>query len=165
MVENKEIGNAKNNAKTKSYKKNQYKKTTGTVISPDNKLLVPNKLQHKIFKLKKLSVALRCPTTFHIREKAIIEAGGGVDFRDKYLGLIYDKCESLLDYFARLGRCSVFTVSTSGCADELKKQLGFIENEKKSLLSEGLVNEIGARYTATEADYNNFLSKNLTILL
>lgn len=41
-----------NKSKTKSYKKNQYKKTTGTVISPDNKLLVPNKLQHKIFKLK-----------------------------------------------------------------------------------------------------------------
>lgn len=41
-----------NKSKTKSYKKNQYKKTTGTVISPENKLLVPNKLQHKIFKLK-----------------------------------------------------------------------------------------------------------------
>lgn len=41
-----------NKKKTKTYDKNQYKKTTGTVISPDNQLLVPNKLQHKIFKLK-----------------------------------------------------------------------------------------------------------------
>ena len=41
-----------NKKKTKTYGIKQYKKTTGTVISPDNKLLVPNKLQHKIFKLK-----------------------------------------------------------------------------------------------------------------
>ncbi len=41
-----------NKKKTKTYDKNQYKKTTGTVISPDNKILVPNKLQHKIYILK-----------------------------------------------------------------------------------------------------------------
>lgn len=41
-----------NKKKTKNYGRNQYKKTTGTVISPDNKILVPNKLQHKIFNLK-----------------------------------------------------------------------------------------------------------------
>ena len=41
-----------NKKKTKTFNKNQYKKTTGTVISPDNKLLVPNKLQHKIYVLK-----------------------------------------------------------------------------------------------------------------
>ncbi len=41
-----------NKKKTKTYNKRQYKKTTGTVISPNNKLLVPNKLQHKIYILK-----------------------------------------------------------------------------------------------------------------
>ncbi len=41
-----------NKKKTKTYSINQYKKTTGTVISPDNKILVPNKLQHKIYILK-----------------------------------------------------------------------------------------------------------------
>lgn len=41
-----------NKKKTKTYGINQYKKTTGTVISPNNQLLVPNKLQHKIFNLK-----------------------------------------------------------------------------------------------------------------
>lgn len=41
-----------NKKKTKTYGINQYKKTTGTVISPDNKILVPNKLQHKIYILK-----------------------------------------------------------------------------------------------------------------
>lgn len=41
-----------NKKKTKSYGIKQYKKITGTIISPDNKLLIPNKLQHKIFKLK-----------------------------------------------------------------------------------------------------------------
>ncbi len=41
-----------NKKKTKTFNENQYKKTTGTVISPDNKLLVPNKLQHKIYILK-----------------------------------------------------------------------------------------------------------------
>ena len=41
-----------NKKKTKTYSINQYKKTTGTVIAPDNKILVPNKLQHKIYILK-----------------------------------------------------------------------------------------------------------------
>lgn len=41
-----------NKKKTKTYGINQYKKTTGTVISPENKILVPNKLQHKIYILK-----------------------------------------------------------------------------------------------------------------
>ena len=41
-----------NKKKTKTYSIGQYKKTTGTVISPDNKILVPNKLQHKIYILK-----------------------------------------------------------------------------------------------------------------
>lgn len=41
-----------NKKKTKTYSINQYKKTTGTVITPDNKILVPNKLQHKIYILK-----------------------------------------------------------------------------------------------------------------
>ena len=41
-----------NKKKSKSYNSNKYKKVTGTVISPNNKLLVPNKLQHKIYLLK-----------------------------------------------------------------------------------------------------------------
>lgn len=41
-----------NKKKTKTYGIKQYKKITGTIISPDYKLLIPNKLQHKIFKLK-----------------------------------------------------------------------------------------------------------------
>lgn len=41
-----------NKNKTKTYGIKHYKKTTGTVISPDNKLLIPNALQHRIFKLK-----------------------------------------------------------------------------------------------------------------
>lgn len=38
--------------KSKTYSKNRYKKVTGTVVTPANKLAVPNKLQHKIFTLK-----------------------------------------------------------------------------------------------------------------
>ena len=41
-----------NKKKSKSYDSNKYKKVTGTVISPNNKLLVPNRLQHKIYLLK-----------------------------------------------------------------------------------------------------------------
>lgn len=97
------------------------------------------------------------------REKAIIEGEGSVDFRDKYLGLIYENPSSLLSYFSTYKRCIVFTLGTSACFEELKKYTNYIENEKKSLLSEGLVNEMGARYTASEEDYKSFLTENLTV--
>ncbi len=97
------------------------------------------------------------------REKAIIEGEGSVDFRDKYLGLIYENPSSLLSYFSGYKRCVVFTLGTSACLDELKKYTNYIENEKKSLLSEGLVNEAGARYTASEENYKSFLAENLTV--
>ena len=97
------------------------------------------------------------------REKAIIEGGGSVDFRDKYLGLIYENAATLFSYFSTYKRCIVFTLGTSGCLEELKKYANYIENEKKSLLSEGLVNEKGARYIAGEEEYKSFLSDNLTV--
>ncbi len=97
------------------------------------------------------------------REKTIIEGDGSVDFRDKYLGLIYENPASLLSYFSTYKRCVIFALGTSGCTEELKKYTDFIENEKISLLSEGLVNEIGARYLADETEYNRFLAENLTI--
>ena len=97
------------------------------------------------------------------REKAIIEGEGSVDFRDKYLGLIYDKPSSLFSYFSTHKRCIVFTLGTSACAEELKKYTDYIENEKKTLLSEGVVSENGAKYTATADDYNRFISENLAV--
>lgn len=37
-----------NKEKSRTYFKNNHKKVTGTVVTPDNKLVVPNKLRHKI---------------------------------------------------------------------------------------------------------------------
>ena len=97
------------------------------------------------------------------RERAIIEGEGSVDFRDKYLGLIYDTQASLFSYFSTYKRCIVMTLGTSGCLEEMKKYADYIENEKKSLLSEGVVSESGARYHASTDDYNRFLSENLAV--
>ena len=99
------------------------------------------------------------------REKAIIEGGGTVDFRDKYLGLIYERPESLLNYFALYSKCVTFLLGTSGCRDELRKYTDIIENEKKSLLSDGLINEQAAKYMQPEAEFFAALEASLVVHL
>lgn len=47
------VGLSINKKKSKIYGKKDYKKVTGTIITPDNMIVVPNKLHHKIFLLRK----------------------------------------------------------------------------------------------------------------
>ncbi len=47
------VGLSIHKKKSKTYKLKDYKKVTGTIITPDNKIVVPNKLHQKIFLLRK----------------------------------------------------------------------------------------------------------------
>ena len=68
------------------------------------------------------------------REKAVLEADSSVDFRDKYLPLIYESEASLFNYFEEKGKYFIIALGTNNCLDELKKYTNYIENEKQSLL-------------------------------
>ena len=95
-------------------------------------------------------------------EKTIVESGLTVDFRDKYLGVIYKRGECLLDYFSG-SRKAVFVVSSSGCEEELRVVSERIAEERRGLFDSGLVTEAAAKYIADSAEYRRFLSANLTV--
>ncbi|MBQ8414604.1 MAG: transcription-repair coupling factor [Clostridia bacterium] len=94
------------------------------------------------------------------REKAIIESGTTVDFRDKYLPLIYEKQESLFSYFGKSGRYITMVLGTANCLEELKKYAEYIKNEKQSLQNEGLIEKKYSKFHMREEEYAEQLSSN-----
>ncbi len=99
------------------------------------------------------------------REIAVLESELSVDFRDKYLGVVYESSENLFSYFSTYKKCVVFSVGTSACAEELKKHTDYINDEKSSLLSAGEITERAAKYTAGAEEYSDFLANNMTVHL
>ena len=97
------------------------------------------------------------------KEEAILESGLSVDFRDKYLGLVYDKHENLLSYFSTYKRCVVFSVGTNGCEEDIEKHINKENDEREALLSEGVVTKEAAVYSGSKAEYEDFLKSNLTV--
>ena len=96
-------------------------------------------------------------------EKNALEANIPINFRDKYIGLIYDSFATLLSYFSTYRRCVCFVLDTNGAREEMRARLASLNNERASMLEMGLVCEGGAKYSADEADYNEFLENNVTV--
>lgn len=93
-----------------------------------------------------------------LRERAVLESDLSVDFRDKYLPLIYEREESLFTYLAHSGRFITLTLGTSGCLEELKKYNEIIENDKQTLQKEGLLEEKYSKFILTEQEYREKIS-------
>ena len=100
-----------------------------------------------------------------LREKAVLESDLTVDFRDKYLPLIYPDGECLLDYFAKKGRFICFTLGTNNCLEELKKYSEYLKNENETLQKEGLIEKKYSKFHLTDEEYKARLSENLTVHL
>ena len=100
-----------------------------------------------------------------LRERAICEGTGHIDFRDKYLPLIYEGGDSLLSYMARGGRYICLTLGTTNCAEELKKHLLILENDKQALQKEGILEEKYSKFTLSENEFRDKISASLTIHL
>ncbi len=98
-----------------------------------------------------------------MRERAVLESDLTVDFRDKYLPLIYENAESLLSYFEKSGRYICFTLGTSNCNEELKKYTEYIKNENETLQKEGLIEKKYSKFHLTSEEFLRHLSLNLTV--
>lgn len=98
-------------------------------------------------------------------ERAIVESSLSVDFRDKYLGAIYEQAENLFDYALAEGRCSVILMGTAGCNEELTKYSDRLREERSGLISSGLAYEKTARFMADVSDYSANLAKSITVHL
>ena len=96
------------------------------------------------------------------RERAVLSGGTAADFRDKYLGAIYEERETLISYLASLGRMAIFVVGSSGCKEELSHFYEYIDTERRELIGAGLVSPSSASYMAPVSRYSSFLLENVT---
>ena len=96
-------------------------------------------------------------------ERAIADAGLPIDFRDKYMGVIYKERANLLSYFSETGRSVCFIFGTNECKEELSRRKSVLDSERSELLSLGVISEQAAAYTADEAMLESFFSEKLPI--
>ncbi len=99
------------------------------------------------------------------RERAEVLSGVGMSFRDKYMGIIYDRCTSLFDYIADGGRSIVFVLGTSEVREAAEARVKKLADEAQGMLSYGAVSERAARYSAGVDDYERFISSNMAVHL
>lgn len=98
-----------------------------------------------------------------LRERSECESGTGIHFRDRFMGVIYDKPESLIDYISSLDRSVVFVMGTGAASDVAEGYLKRLDENRSGMLSLGIVTEAAARYSRGMADYERFLSDNMAV--
>jgi len=96
-------------------------------------------------------------------EKREVEDGIGMNFRDKYMGLIYDRSTSLLDYLSAGGRTVVFILGTSEIREAIEKREKKLSDDAAGMASYGAISARAARYSASMADYERYLSENMAV--
>ena len=97
------------------------------------------------------------------RERAVLESDLSVDFRDKYLPLIYGEGDNLFSYLGSSGEYIIFTLGTNNCLEELKKYTERIKNENEGLQKEGLIEEKYSKFHLSEDEYKAQISRALTV--
>lgn len=96
-------------------------------------------------------------------EKNAIAAGLPLNFRDKYIGVIYKESADLFSYLCESGRCAVFILDTNGAKEELKRRIESLDAERATLIERGLVTSGAANYMSNAREYDAFLEKNVTV--
>ena len=97
------------------------------------------------------------------RERGVVLGGGSIDFRDRFLGLIYPEAECLLDYLG--SGALTFILGTNECRESAAKRISHLAAETDSNLSNGLISKECTLYTAGEKEFKKHQIDNLTIHL
>ncbi|MBS6463286.1 MAG: hypothetical protein KH352_07830, partial [Ruminococcus sp.] len=90
-------------------------------------------------------------------ELTAVQSGAEILTAEKYLPLIYEKKECLLDYFG--SERAVFIVESSGVSDRLRASLRHGEETAKQLLEEGVMPAGCGIFMKDEADLLTFAEK------
>ncbi len=93
--------------------------------------------------------ALRADTTLHSR--------------DKFLGLIYGKRDTLLSYLQAAGSRVTLNVGTNEAEESLKSFFGGIKESERMLLDNGLISASCIGYCISNEEYKEYLSSVLSI--
>ena len=86
-----------------------------------------------------------------------------IDFRDKYLGLVYENNSCLFDYFNRINGVVTLIIGTNGCRENAEKALARINSGKDGMISVGTVSQKTAKYSADLGYYKNAISMGVAI--
>ncbi len=97
------------------------------------------------------------------RELTLAKSGMGLDFRDKYLGIIYENNSCLFDYFNEKKRSVILVVGTNGCRENAEKRIGKLSSDTEGMVSLGTVSARAAKYTADMNFYREALSNSVCV--
>lgn len=137
-------------------------------LTPAGEVLVSSSARAKILSAVEALLSGAESETIRMKlagEKSALESTVPLNFKDKYIGLVYDEFANLFTYFSTYQRTAVFVLDTNGAAEEAKTKLASLDSERASMLDMGLVTESAASYTADITSYKSFLDRNLTVHL
>ena len=97
------------------------------------------------------------------REMAVARSGIGIDFCDKYLGLIYENNSCLFDYFNKEKSPIILVVGTNGCRENAEKKIAKIYSDTEGMISLGTVSSKAAKYSADMSYYREILTNSISV--
>ena len=80
-------------------------------------------------------------------ELSLAKSGIELNFRDKYLGLIYENSSCLFDYFNADKPHVTLVIDTNGCRENAEKKLSRLLSDTEGMLSLGQVSRQAAKYS------------------
>ena len=92
------------------------------------------------------------------RELSLAKSGIELNFRDKYLGLIYENNSCLFDYFNSSKRPVIIVVGSNGCRESAEKSIAKIVSDRDGMLSASSVSQRAAKYSADMSYYRDALA-------
>ena len=95
-------------------------------------------------------------------ELALVNSDSLLNFRDKYLGLIYENNSCLFDYYNK-EEATILVVGTNGCRENLEKHLTRLDSDREGMISLGSVSKAAARYSEDLSYYKDRLSTYLCV--
>ena len=103
-----------------------------------------------------------------VREKLMTElsyasSNAELDFKDKYLGLIYEKSSCLFDYFKGNKRPIILIVDTNGCRENAQKYIAKISSDREGMISLGAVSPKASSYFADLSYYREALTSCVSV--
>lgn len=98
-----------------------------------------------------------------LREKSTLEAGLVPAFRDKYIGLVYEKLSTLPDYFDKKG--IIFVMGTNECFECADAHVKKLASETDGMIAGGALGKKYARFSLSPDEFKSLLNDNLTLHL
>ncbi len=96
-------------------------------------------------------------------ERATAEAGLFLDFRDRFLGIVYPRHTCLLDYFKTFGRIVLYFWETNNVKEEMKVKLASLASVRASMKEAGLVSDKASEYSADAKYLDTFSEENISV--